>query len=265
MVMELLDLVTERSLLVLGAVLFLLTLAAKEAGYYAARRWHPRLADDEPARTSVGLISGGMLALLAFLLAISLAIADRRYVARRAVVLAEANAIGTAWWRAGALDSEAGRAMQRLLADYAEARLQAVGAMAAPAPLLKRTAALQDEIWTIAGTVARAAPTAVSAQLLASLNEAFDLALSERRAFSARVPRHLMRLLLWASLLAVAGLGYHLGILGARQTAMSTLLILMWVSLMVLIVDISRTGQGLVETSADPLVWTLEQMRPAAR
>jgi hypothetical protein len=180
-------------------------------------------------------------------------------------VLAEANPIGTAWLRAGAQESEAGRAMQRLLADYAEVRIRAVKAMEAPAPVLERTAALQDEIWTIAGTIARDAPTTVSAQLLASLNEVFDLALSERRAFRSRVPAHILRVLLWTSLLAVAALGYHLGTLGSRQLAMSTLLILMWASAMVLIVDINRTGQGFVEISADPLIWTLEHMRQSAR
>jgi hypothetical protein len=231
----------------------------------AARRWHAQRGVDETARTSVGFITGGMLALLAFLLAISLSIADRRYEDRRAVVLAQANAIGTAWLRAGAQDTEAGRTLQRLLKDYAEVRIQAAGPIETPAPVLERTAALQSEIWTIAGTIARTAPTAVSAQLLASLNEVFDLAVSERQAFRSRVPRHLLRLLLWASLLAIAGLGSHLGMLGSRQFVMSTLLILMWTSSMVLIVDINRSGQGFIEVSADPLIWTLEQMRSPAR
>jgi hypothetical protein len=262
---ELLDLATERSLLLLSVALVLLLLAAKEAGYYAARRWHPRQGADETVRTSVGLISGGMLALLAFLLAISLSIADRRYEERRAVVLGEANGIGTAWLRAGAQNSEAGRAIQRLLTDYAAVRIQALGAIETPAPVLERTAALQDEIWAIAKTLARDQPTAVSAQLLAALNEVFDLALSERMAFRSRVPRHIMRLLLWVSLLAVAGLGFQLGVLGSRQSTMSTLLILMWASSMVLIVDINRTGQGFVEVSADPLIWTREQMQQSVR
>ena len=124
-----------------------------------------------------------------------------------------------------------------------------------------RTAALHDELWAIAGAVARQAPTAISAQLLAALNEVFDLALSERRALRSRVPLHIQRVLLWTSLIAVAALGYHLGTLGSRQMAMSTLLILVWTSAMVLAVDINRTGQGLVKVSADPLIWTLEQIR----
>jgi uncharacterized membrane protein len=256
-----LELVADRSLLLLGAVLVVLLLAAKEVGYYAACRSKTQRGLQDTVRTSVGVITGGMLALLAFLLAISLSIADRRYEERRAVVLAEANAIGTAWLRAGALDSDAGREMQRLLLDYTEVRVEAVKTAEASAAILERTSTLQDEIWTIAGTVARAAPTPVSAQLLASLNETFDLALSERRAFQSVVPTHIMRVLLWTSLFAVAALGYYLGTLGSRQFAMSTLLILMWTSAMMLIVDINRTGQGLVEISADPLLWTLEPMR----
>lgn len=108
-------------------------------------------------------------------------------------------------------------AVQRLLTDYSEVRIQAVGAMETPASILERTATLQDESWAIAGTIASDAPTLVLTQLLASRNEAFDLALSQRQAFAARVPRHLLRLLLRASLLAVAALGYQLGILGSRQ------------------------------------------------
>jgi hypothetical protein len=263
MVMEWLGIAADRSLLLLGAVLLVIMLAAKEAGYRAARRWTQRRGADDTERTSIGIITGGMLALLAFLLAISLSIADRRYEDRRAVVLAEANALGTAWLRAGAQESDAGRALQRLLRDYAEVRLQTVRSSTTPAPVLERIAALQDELWDVAGSIARAAPTALSGQLLASLNEVFDLSLSERRARESHVPTHILRLLLWTSVLAVAGLGYHLGMLGTRQFIMSNLLVLMWVSAMVLIVDINRTGQGFIEHSVDPLIWTLEQMRAA--
>ena len=251
--------------LVLGAALFLfLLLVAKEIGYYLGRRAQQRKAADEAVRTGVGFINGGMLALMAFLLAIALSIADRRYEERRTAVLAEANAIGTAWLRAGAQESEAGMAMQRLLEKYAEVRTQAVTTFEIShyeADILTRTAALQNEIWAIAGTIARDAPTPLSVQLLASLNEVFDLALTERWAFRSHVPVHVLRMLFWASLLSVAALGFHLGMLGSRQFTMSTLLILMWVSAIALIADINRSGQGWVEVSPDPLVWTVEQMQ----
>jgi hypothetical protein len=273
---EVLAWIADLSLLLMSMLLFLLLFMAKEMGYYVGYRNHRRVArrtqDEEGApetvRTSVGFITGGMLALLAFLLAIALSIADARYEERRDVVLAEANAIGTAWLRAAAQDSEAGMIMQRLLEEYAEVRIQAVEASPFPedqAPILARTATLQDEIWAIASTVARDAPTPISAQLLASVNEVVDLALSQRRAFEAQVPLHIFRMLLWMSLLAIAALGFNLGLLGSHQLVLSSLLILMWTSAIILISDISRPGQGWVDVSPDPLVWTVEQMRQSAK
>ena len=90
-----------------------------------------------------------------------------------------ANAIGTAWLRAGAQDNEAGRTMQRLLSQYAAVRTEAVTSLRTShddAQIPARTAALQHEIWTIASRIAQDAPTPISAQLLVSLNEVFDLA-----------------------------------------------------------------------------------------
>jgi hypothetical protein len=93
---QLLEMAANRSLLLLAVLLFLILVVAKEVGYFAARRRPSRQAAAETERTGVGFVTGGMLALLAFLLAIALSIADRHYEDRRAPVLAEANAIGTA-------------------------------------------------------------------------------------------------------------------------------------------------------------------------
>jgi hypothetical protein len=262
----LLGMAADVSLLLLGAVVFLLLLAASEIGYQVALRVR-RGEAGETERTSVGFISGGMLALMAFLIAISLSIADRRHEERRSVLLAEANAIGTAWLRAGGLDSEAGGELQRLIAQYAEIRLQAVTGVEGPSEahedILARSAALQGDIWVIGTEIARQAPTAVSALLLGSLNDVFDLAVSQRRAVESQIPAHVLRLLLWTSLLAVGALGFHLGVLGSRQFGMSTMLILMWTGAMILIVDIDRAQQGFVEVSPDPLIWTVEGIRPS--
>ena len=57
-----------------------------------------------------GLLVGSILALLAFLLAVTMGMASDRFDARRAVVLDEANAIGTTYLRAGYLPVYAGLA-----------------------------------------------------------------------------------------------------------------------------------------------------------
>jgi hypothetical protein len=118
-------------------------------------------------------------------------------------------------------------------------------------------------MWAVATAVARAQPTPISGLLLSSLNETFDLALSSRRYFTDRVPVHILRLLLWTSLISVGAMGYHFGAGGGRQAVMSTLLLLLWSSAIVLIVDINRPRQGSVVVSPAALEWTLQGFGPA--
>lgn len=51
----------------------------------------------------MGILVGGFLALLAFVLELTLSFASERFSDRRNATLNEANAIGTAWLRARAI------------------------------------------------------------------------------------------------------------------------------------------------------------------
>ncbi len=263
--MEALGALADYSLLALFFGLLALFLAATELGFRLGRRSYNARTADEPSRAGIGCVVGGMLGLLAFLLGIALSLADGKHETRRTVVLNEANAIGTAWLRAGVTGGEEGAAMQRLLATYTQVRIDAVVNIRTEADAERvntETARLQNEIWSIATVVARANPTALSGQLLASLNETFDLALSSRRAFTDRVPIHILRLLLVTSIIAVAAMGYNFGANGSRQAVMATLLLVLWCSAMVLIVDVNRPRQGMVQVSPAPLEWTLQGFGP---
>lgn len=263
--LDLLRLAADQSLLLLFAVLVALFMAVTELGYRIGKRVFNRREADEPARSGIGFIVGGILGLLAFLLGITLSLAEGRHEERRAVVLNEANAIGTAWLRAGVIGGEEGGQMQRLVADYAEVRIRVyrdIRTREDADRLDGETAALQTQLWEIATGVARAAPTPISGLMLAALNEMFDLATTQKRDYVERVPAHILRLLLWTSMIAVGAIGYHFGVGGSRQLTMSTLLLVLWASAIVLIVDINRPRQGTVVVSHAPLEWTLESFGP---
>ena len=66
---------------------------------------------------------GSILALLAFLLAVTMGMASDRFDARRANVLAEANDIGTTYLRAGYLPEPASSQIRELLREYVPIRL----------------------------------------------------------------------------------------------------------------------------------------------
>jgi hypothetical protein len=57
-------------------------------------------------------------------------------------------------------------------------------------------------------------------------------------------------------------MGYHFGSTGFRQMIMSSLLLVLWASALVPIVDINRPRQGTVTISPAPIAWTLESFGP---
>src|SRR6516162_5266441 len=74
----------------------------------------------------VGVVVGGMLSLLAFVLALTLSFANSRFSERVAGTLTEANAIGTAWLRAEAIGHVRGPEIAKLLEEYTQIRREFV-------------------------------------------------------------------------------------------------------------------------------------------
>ncbi len=68
-----------------------------------------RASSDETDKSHIGSLQGALLGLLALLLGFSFAMAVSRYDLRRALVLKEANAIGTTYLRTDFLPAEQGR------------------------------------------------------------------------------------------------------------------------------------------------------------
>lgn len=266
MVIDYLRGLADQSLLALWFALVLILVVATETGFRLGRWVIRRKPVTETQRTGVGFVTAGMLGLLAFLLGIALSLGQGRYEVSRAAVQAEANAIGTAWLRAGLFAGEAGERLQGAIAAYAAMRLEAIETARSDADVERwaaETAAQQGRIWAQATGLARQRPDAISGALVASLNDMFDRASDQRRAFSARMPLHIARLLLWTFVATVAAVGYHFAITGSRQFTLSTILLLMWATALVLIVDINRPLQGGVRVDGEPLRWTLEGFGPS--
>jgi len=105
--------------LAFASVIFVAQMLARELGLWLGRR---RAADDKGEIEGVGVIVGGMLGLLAFVLALTLSFANARFQERRDGTMKEANAIGTAWLRARAIDHPRAAEIARLLEAYAPVR-----------------------------------------------------------------------------------------------------------------------------------------------
>ncbi len=272
MVMEGLNWLAHVHLGLLFVGVLLVLLLAAELGYRLGSRSRlnraARVAAGEQAaeKDSVGFVTAGMLGLLAFLLGVSLSMAQSRYDHRRDVVRDEANAIGTVWLRTGFLAEPKAAEMRQVLRDYAGLRLAALGDPTHTRAFVVDTEqanALQARLWAIAQEAALERPDPVRVALVSALNDMIDLSLSSRRAFTDQVPIGVLRMLLWATVISVGVVGFNFGLGGYRQPVVTTLLLVFWSSGLVLIVDMNDPLRGAVRVDPAPLVWTIQGFGPA--
>lgn len=253
--------VSQHGLIAVAAVLLVLCALAYEGGHrlgrLRARHWP--LADSEVA--GVGTIAAGMLALLAFTLGLSISIAQSRYEARRSLVVEEANAIGTAWLQAKTISAPEGAAIAAALEDYARVRLAYITLGQDSTPVqaaLARTNSLQNAIWRAATTLVQRTPNPVTATLMSSLNQTFDMALAQQFAYRGRVPNAIALMLIGGSLLSVGALGFETGLTGRRQLILTVMLLVMWAGAMVVIADLGDPRIGTIRPDPSPLIWTIQ-------
>ncbi|MBR0682352.1 hypothetical protein GXW74_17810 [Roseomonas eburnea] len=241
-----------------AGVLFILQMVSREFGLWMGQH---RAAKRAGEPEGVGVIVGGMLGLLAFVLALTLSFASARFQERREGTLAEANAIGTAWLRAVAIDHPRAAEVARLLETYAPVRREHVLAPLDAerlAEIQARSDTLQGEIWGHVSALVRERSDPVAASLMAAVNDVIDQSAVERLAFATGMPPTLFWLLIGMTFVSMGGLGYQLGLRGLQLRALSVVLIMMWTVVMTAILDLGSPRLGDVRTSTAPYDWTIQ-------
>ena len=258
MSIELLGQIAAWNFFAFGALLMALQLVSYGLGFVLGKRRRAR-GDVEPE--GVGVIVGGIMGLLGFVLALTLSFANGRFEERRGGTLAEANAIGTAWLRAEAVGHQRGPLISALLEEYTHLRRDYVRAEADGPTLQKliaRTNAVQSEIWGHVTAIVREQPTPISASLMASVNDTFDMSTASRFSYEMRVPSQILWLLLGMSAAAMAALGYQLALRGKPVGGMVLLLTLTWTVVIVDIFDLAAPRLGAMRTSTAVYEWTIQ-------
>ena len=246
------------NVLAFGLLLLVAQVVVHEAGYWLGRRTAARA---EAPSEGVGVVVSAMLALLAFVLALTLSFANTRFSERRAGTLTEANAIGTAWLRAEAIGNPRGNEIARLLEQYIQVRIEFVRARNDRASIdefNQRANALQSKIWGHVAAIVREQPNPISNSLMAAVNDVFDSATAERFAFETRLPPQIFWLLIGMTMLGMGALGYQLGLRGGRLHLLMALLALTWTVVIVVILDLASARIGALRTGAAIYEWTLK-------
>jgi len=241
-------------------VLFaLIGLAGYEVGYRTGLWWQARTPDEKDGPT--GMLVGSLLALMAFLLAVTMGMAVDRFDTRRQLVLQEANAIGTVYLRAGYLPQPASDQSRELLREYAPLRVNNGDASQLQAHF-DQSAQIQAQLWAIAEPLARdATGSPVLALYISALNDMIDLGETRLTALEyARVPDTVILLLFLGATLTLGMVGFNAGLHRRRSVIGAVVLVIFLGAVITLVVDLDRPRQGFLRVSQQPLIDVEHQM-----
>ncbi len=193
-----------------SGLLFGLLLLTIYAGRFAGLK-RAGLPHESPG---TGAITGAVFALLGLILAFSFSGAASRFEHRRDLIVAEANAVGTAYLRIDLLPVDAQPALRDAFKRYIASRVAVydqIGSAAGFRRELRRSAVIQSEIWALAvaaGKRPEAAPGS-NQLLLPALNEMIDLTATRAFATMMHPPEVIHMMLIGLATVSgfLAGLG----------------------------------------------------------
>jgi hypothetical protein len=231
-----------------------------EIGFRIGRWWQIRTPGEQEGPT--GVLVGSILALLAFLLAITMGMAADRFDGRRALVLEETNAIGTTYLRAGYIPAPLGEESRKLLREYVPLRI-ATSDIAQLQANLVRGQEILEELWARAEVVGRDYATDTNSLYIDSLNEVIDMYTSRTVAgIYGRVPETIITLLVIGSALTLVMVGFGAGLTLKRSEITALVLVIALSAVLTLNLDLDRPRDGFIQVSQQPLILLQEQLGP---
>ena len=248
--------------LVFFGLFALVTLGFYEVGFRIGRWVQDRTADVVEEGPN-GVLVGSIVALMAFLLAITTGMASDRYDTRRLMVLDDANAIQTAYLRAGYIAEPGSSEARTLLQAYLPLRITTSDPVAVQAAILQ-SEALQRQLWAIAENAARADSSDVTALFVESINDVITV--HEQRVTAgvyARVPPTILWVLILGAALSLGMVGYSAGLTKKRSPVSAIALIIALGAVLTLAIDLDRPRDGFIQVSQQPLVDLQRQIEGA--
>ena len=224
--------------------------------------------DPEGAKAGSGVIDGAVFGLLGLLIAFTFSGAAARFDARRALIVEEANSIGTAWLRLDLLPGNAQPALREKFRQYLDARLAAfrkIPDLAAAETDLARANALQTEIWTQAVAACRDSGSQPATMLLLpALNQMFDVAAARTTGVQMHPPPIIYLML---GLLVLAGsllAGYGMGVGRIRNWvhALAFVLVMSLAVYVILDYEFPRVGFIRIHSFDEVLMDLRQSMKP---
>ena len=209
-------------------------------------------------------VYAGLLALVAFVVGLSYAQAAGRFDERRALVVKEANAIGTTWLRADQLPAQDAARFKSLLLRYAQVRFQAYshpGKLDLFNQEIDQSKSDLNTLWNIASPSLKQRDTDLGLSLLMqTLNDTIDVSEEQYTALTQHVPTSVVVLMFLLLVLATAATGFSFARLQARPTVFAAMYVFALAVVFLTIVDVDRPQSGFIRVSLAALSDQIHEM-----
>jgi hypothetical protein len=239
-----------------------IVLVATEIGFRVGIRLQDRNFNPGDSRIT-GSVVGGMLGLVGFLMAFSIGITIGHHSERKSMVIAEANAIGVAWLRAGFLDEPDSLMLRKHLREYAEVRLDAANEVIDLPTALSRSEKIHGKMWTIIErNVRQGNDTDIMASLVHSVNLVIDTHALRIAAAIKRLPGVLGLVLILSTILSFALVGVASSADRKRDTVAIFLFSLVFTAVLTILFDLDRPREGMLTVSQTAMADVIRRIEP---
>lgn len=240
-------------------VIAVLLLGVSELGFLLGRRHRSSKVGEK--KSQAGVHVAALLGLLGLMLAFCFGVVESRFSERKALVLKEANSIGTTYLRAKMLPEPHDARVRSLLRSYVELRIghQTPEALE---QAIRGSTELQRLLWNEATEVATANPGSLPvSNFVLSLNDTIDLQESRVTvALHQRLPGTIVLTLYTIAALAIGVLGFVAG-LGRTRSIVPTIALVVAISAVVsLIIDLDNPGSRLIRVNQSAMMDLRESM-----
>jgi hypothetical protein len=242
--------------------LVVLMLLAAEVGFRVGV-WMQDRSDKPGDSKMTGAVVAGMLGLMAFMMAFTIGIVINQQGDRKAMVVEEANAIGTAWLRAGLLEEPDLSAARPLLREYTEIRIAAANDPSLLGAMTVRSEEIHNEVWAIMEEAVRLGyESDIMGLAISSVNDVIDVHSSRLFVAQLRLPRILGILLILATVFSFMLVGVASSSDRKRDTAAMIIFALVFAAVLIVIVDLDRPQEGLLTVPQTAMIDLLRQITP---
>ncbi|MEO1139033.1 MAG: hypothetical protein AAFW87_06215 [Pseudomonadota bacterium] len=230
-------------------------LAAMAIAYVFGRKRYRQATEEFRSQTTA--VQGSLLGLLALLLGFTFSLALSRHDDRSQAVVAEANAIGTAWLRISYLPEDAQDKARADLRRYLRLRVEAGEVTADQDTRRNRLVANAEDafsdLWTDASQIIRDVNGPAAVAVGAALNDMIDALSSRDASIERHVPEVVLMMMFVTFILSGAMLGYGSGVAGTTPATPVYLMMILIVLLVFMIIDLDRPRRGLIEVNQEPM------------